>query len=66
MAGCLFDPENPMGPTGPGVSGRARDLLAQFRASPFVGGIENERFDGGQPGVLRFEVTLALAPGKLP
>jgi len=65
LAGCLFDPENPLGPVGEGSYGRARGLLTQFRESPFVAGLEDERFDNSQPGVLRFEVTLLLAPGKV-
>ncbi len=65
LAGCLFDPKNPSGPAGAETFGRARTVLAQIRASPFVDGVENERFDGAQSGVLRFEVTLVLAPGRL-
>jgi len=65
VAGCLFDPDNPSGPAGAGAYGRAQALLAQVRASPYVASVENERFDGGQPGVLRFEMTLVLAPGRL-
>ncbi len=65
LAGCLLDPENPLGHVGDDSSRRARALLAQLRASPFVARLEDEHFDSGQPGILRFEVTLVLAPGKL-
>jgi len=65
LAGCLFDPENPLTHVGEGAYRRARTLLAQFRESPYVAAVENERFDGGQPGMLRFELTLVLAPGKV-
>jgi hypothetical protein len=61
----LFDPENPLTHVGEGAYRRARTLLAQFRESPYVAAVENERFDGGQPGMLRFELTLVLAPGKV-
>jgi hypothetical protein len=40
-------------------------LLASLRESPFVAGIESERFDGSQAGVLRFEITMVLAPHTL-
>ncbi len=65
LGGCLLDPGNPLGPAGPGAFDRARALLGQIRASPFVAAVENERFDAGQSGVLRLEVTLVVAPGKL-
>jgi type IV pilus assembly protein PilM len=65
LAGCLFDPENPATRTGEGSYQRAKSLLAGFRESPFIVAVEDERFDGSQPGVLRFEITLVLAPRKL-
>ena len=65
LAGYLFDAGNPVGPAGESSRARARNLLAQLRASPFVAGIAAERFDGDQPGLLRFEVRLVLAPETL-
>ncbi len=65
VAGCLLDPEHPLSPAGESAYRRAEILLAELRASPFVRALTGEHFDGGHPGILRFEVTLEIAPGKL-
>jgi type IV pilus assembly protein PilM len=65
LAGSVFDAANPTGRNGEGSQQRAKLLLASLRASPFVAGIEGERFDGSQAGVLRFEITMVLAPHTL-
>ena len=61
----MFDAGNPAGKNGEGSHQRAKLLLASLRESPFVAGIESERFDGSQAGVLRFEITIVLAPHTL-
>jgi len=65
LAGSVFDAGNPAGKNGEGSHQRAKLLLASLRESPFVAGIESERFDGSQAGVLRFEITIVLAPHTL-
>ena len=65
LTGCLFDADNPVTKAGAGSYQRAKSLLEGLAASPFVTAVENERFDGSQPGMLRFEITLVVAAGKL-
>jgi hypothetical protein len=65
LTGCLFDADNPVTKAGARSYQRAKSLLAGLRASPFVAAVENERFDGSQPGMLRFEITLVVTSGKL-
>jgi type IV pilus assembly protein PilM len=65
LTGCLFDADNPVTKAGARSYQRARSLLEGLRASPFVTAVENERFDGSQPGILRFEITLVVVAGKL-
>jgi type IV pilus assembly protein PilM len=42
-----------------------KTLLDGLRNSPAVAGIEDERFDASQPGILRFEFIL-VAASQLP
>ena len=42
--------------------GRVRLLRERLLASRFVAGVEAERFDDTQPGLLRFSCTLAMKP----
>jgi hypothetical protein len=65
LAGGVFDAGSLTGKHGEGSYQRAKLLLASLRESPFVAGIETERFDGSQAGVLRFEITMVLAPHTL-
>jgi type IV pilus assembly protein PilM len=65
LAGYILDADTPLARAGEAARDRARTLLAQLRASPFVAGIEAERFDSSRPGLLRFELTLVLAPRTL-
>jgi type IV pilus assembly protein PilM len=65
LAGYLFDAGKPLAAAGEGSCEQARCLLAQLRASPYVAAIETERFDSSRPELLRFEVTLVLAPRTL-
>ncbi len=65
LAGYLFDAGKPLAAAGEGSCEQARCLLAQLRASPYVAAIEAERFDSSRPNLLRFEITLVLAPQTL-
>jgi len=65
LTGCLFDADNPVAKAGAQSYRRAKSLLEGLAASPFVTAVENERFDGSQPGMLRFEITLVVASQKL-
>jgi Tfp pilus assembly PilM family ATPase len=59
VAGRLLERGDPSGQSGgPEVYDRVRALLASLRQSPFIGAIEEERFDGSQPGLLSFEFVL--------
>jgi type IV pilus assembly protein PilM len=66
LAGCLLDPQHPLGKPGEASYTRARLLVASLGQSPFVTAVKDERFDASQAGVLRFELTLVLAPHRLP
>lgn len=65
LAGCVFDPDHPLGDAGEGAYRRAKALLESLRASPFAAAVEGERFDAGRPGLLQFEVTVVAAPRRL-
>lgn len=39
---------------------RVRSLLSRLRQSPFIGVVENERFDRNKPGLLGFEVMIRM------
>jgi type IV pilus assembly protein PilM len=43
---------------------RVRALMASLDGSPFVAAVENERYDTTQPGILRFEFTMAVDPER--
>ncbi|MDD2764676.1 MAG: pilus assembly protein PilM [Opitutaceae bacterium] len=65
LGGCVLDAHTPLTRPSENAYHRARSLLAALRESPFVAGVENERFDSSRAGVLRFEITLLPAPQKL-
>jgi type IV pilus assembly protein PilM len=65
LAGSALDVANPTGRNGEESRERVKSLLASIRESPFVAGIEGERFDASQAGLLRFEVTVLVAPRTL-
>jgi hypothetical protein len=65
LTGCLLDPDHPREDAGEGLRRKAQAVLERLRASPFVAALENERFEGGSPGVLRFEVTVEVAARRL-
>jgi len=62
LAGCVLDPENPLGRAGESCDRRAQALVAALGRAPLVAAVEGERFESGRPGVLRFELTLVLDP----
>ncbi|MES1166909.1 MAG: cell division FtsA domain-containing protein, partial [Pseudomonadota bacterium] len=64
LSGRLLDKGNPAAKAGTEAYGKVRSLMQALAGSPFVSAIENERFDGAQPGILRFDFTLVLNAGK--
>jgi hypothetical protein len=61
----VFDAARPLESAGEGSEQNATALLAALRGSPLVCAVEREHFDGSQPGLLRFEITLRLVPHAL-
>ncbi len=66
LGGCVLDPDHPFAPAGEKCRERVKSLWADLAGSPRIASLTDERFDASQPGVLRFEVTVVLAPGALP
>lgn len=64
VSGRLLDRTNPLANVSPDTSRRVAELLARLAESPFVSAVEHERFDPGQPGVLRFDVVLISQPAR--
>lgn len=64
LTGRLLDVANPQSKVSPESFERVKQLLASFKGSQFVALVENERFDPSQNGLLRFDVTLVIKPGK--
>lgn len=62
LQGRLLDPQHPDAKVSAASQARARALLASIATSPFVAATEGERFDTSQPGLLRFDLTLAVNP----
>lgn len=60
MAGRLLDEPEDAVTVGPESEGRVKALLTHLERSPVVTRIERERFERLEPGVLRFEVVLAM------
>ena len=65
IEGSVFDAARPLESAGEGSEQNATALLAALRGSPLVCAVEREHFDGSQPGLLRFEITLRLSPHAL-
>lgn len=61
LSGRLLDRANPMSRVSQGSYERVTSLLSSFTDSQFVAAVEGERFDAGDPGILRFDFTLVLA-----
>jgi type IV pilus assembly protein PilM len=66
LRGCLLDRRNPLSKVSEDSVARVRTLLQLLGHSPRVAAIESERFDNSQPGILRFEFTVAVKSAKLP
>lgn len=58
ITGCALDP----GLDGRRGLDRLRELLREWPKGPMVAGVEAERFDTGEPGLLRFSCVLVLNP----
>ncbi len=64
LSGRLLDVANPQSKVSAESLARAKQLLASFTSSQFIASVENERFDNGQNGLLRFDFTLVISPQK--
>ncbi|MBS0662485.1 MAG: pilus assembly protein PilM [Verrucomicrobia bacterium] len=60
--GRILDLADPVGPATPELGDRARRILDQIRGCSWVERMEDERFNLTEPGTLRFEATLVVAP----
>jgi len=58
VTGRMLEPIDAADKSRPGTLTRVTALLAALRQSPFVATVENERFDGSEPGLLAFEFVL--------
>ncbi|HUG11000.1 MAG TPA: pilus assembly protein PilM [Opitutaceae bacterium] len=64
VAGRLVDRKNPISKVSQESTDRVRALMASLDESPFVASVDNERYDTTQPGILRFEFTMAVDPER--
>jgi type IV pilus assembly protein PilM len=64
VSGRMLDKTNPLAKVSPETYRRVQALLASLVDSPFVAGIEAERFDNGQPGILKFDCVLVADPAR--
>jgi len=64
LAGRMLDFDNPLERVSADVQRRVNRLLDSFTGSAFIVGIEDQRFDTSQNGLLRFEFTLVVNPEK--
>ncbi len=62
VSGRLLDRENPLSRVSQNAYERVTSLLERFLESPRITGIEGERFDASEPGMLRFDFTLVVNP----
>lgn len=58
VSGRMLDRANPVTRFSAEASGRMRALLRTLGESPHFSGVEGERFDSSQPGLLAFELIL--------
>ncbi len=61
VQGRLLDSRHPDAKVSTDSHARVRQLLASMADSPFVATVGGERFDNSRPGLLRFDVTLAVS-----
>jgi type IV pilus assembly protein PilM len=64
VSGRMLDRSNPLAKVSPETFIRARALLAGIVDSPFVAGVEAERFDNERPGILKFDFVLVADPAR--
>ena len=64
LSGRLLDTANPLSKVSADSYRRVKTLLTGLADSRFVTGVESERFDNTQPGILRFDFVLAVDPRK--
>jgi len=65
LSGRLLDRENPLSRVSQSSYERVTALLNGMVESDFVIAVEGERFDASESGILRFDFTLVINPGKL-
>ncbi len=58
VSGRMLDRANPLSKASPDTYARVKTLLGSITESPFVAAVQGERFDGNQPGILRFDFIL--------
>lgn len=58
VSGRMLDKANPLSKVSPETFNRAKALIGSMVESPFVAAVEAERFDNGQPGILKFDFVL--------
>ena len=61
LTGRLLDEDGAGLGVGADAEGRLRTLLTRLEESPFVARVERERFTRAEPGVLQFEMILAMS-----
>jgi len=64
FVGRMLDRENPLETASQDTRVRVRALFNSMLRSEFISRIENEEFDVGTPGILRFDVMMAVDPER--
>jgi type IV pilus assembly protein PilM len=64
VAGRMLDRANPVTRFSTEASARMKTLLHTLAESPHFSGVEGERFDSSQPGLLGFELVLVTEPTR--
>lgn len=64
VSGRMLDKTNPLAKVSPETFSRVQALLAGLADSPYIKGVEGERFDNSQPGILRFDFVLVTDPAQ--
>ena len=64
VAGRMLDRANPVTRFSAEASARMKTLLHTLAESPHLSGVEGERFDSSQPGLLGFELVIVAEPTR--
>lgn len=64
ISGRLVDRANPQSRVSQAAEDRVKRLLRSFADSDFILGVENERFDNRERGILQFDFVLAVNPQR--